>query len=74
MNYITHRAPRGNIFAPHKSDRPIITAIPRGKLWGLKAISPSGEMVILSGVYRNRMAALGKAVLFAEQCGGQVVP
>ena len=71
MSYITHRAPRGNIFTP---DRPIITAIPRGKLWGPKAISPSGEMVILSGVYRNRMAALGRAVLFAEQIGGQVVP
>ena len=75
MSYITHRAPRGNIFPLHKSDKPILTAVPQDdRHWRLKAVSPTGEVAILPGIYFSRLAALGKAVLFAEQCGGEVRP
>ena len=75
MRDIAHRGPRGNIFPLHKSDKTIVTAIPMDdRHWRIKAVSTKGEVVILAGIYSSRMQALGKCVLVAEQCGGQVVP
>ena len=51
----------------------IVTAIPAGRRWRVKAISGAGDVTLL-GVFDGRLAALGAAVLLAEQAGGRVVP
>lgn len=61
--------------APITASKTLVTAIPQDdRHWRLKAISPTGETVILAGIYFSRLAALGQAVLVAEQCGGEVRP
>lgn len=52
---------------------PIVTAIPAGLKWRLKALGPDGT-VELPDVFHNRLEALGACVLLSEQCGGRVIP
>ena len=51
----------------------IVTAIPTGRRWRLKALGPDGA-VALPDIFRNRLEALGAGVLLAEHCGARVVP
>lgn len=51
----------------------IVTAIPAGRKWRLKALSPSGS-VKLPDIFASRLEALGGAVMLASQCGGRVIP
>lgn len=50
----------------------ILTAVPVGKLWRVKALDAS--RVDLFGVFSSRLEALGAATLFAAHVGGRVVP
>ena len=52
---------------------PLITAVPAGTEWRLKAIGPDGT-VALGTIFSNRLEALGAGVLVAERCGGKVLP
>ena len=52
---------------------PLITAVPAGTEWRLKAIGPDGT-VALGTIFSNRLEALGAGVLLAERCGGRVLP
>jgi hypothetical protein len=51
----------------------ILTAIPVGERWCIKALLASGEVVRV-GSFDSRLAALGSAVLLAEHVGATVVP
>ena len=51
----------------------IVTAIPAGRNWRIKAIGRDGETVLL-GRFDGRLAALGACVLLAKQCSGVAVP
>ena len=51
----------------------IVTAIPAGRNWRLKAVGPSGS-IKLPDIFSNRLEALGGAVLLANQCGARVIP
>ena len=51
----------------------LITAVPAGTEWRLKAIGPDGT-VALGTIFSNRLEALGAGVLVAERCGGRVLP
>ena len=51
----------------------LLTAIPCGRRWRLKALSPRGS-VELPSIFSNRLEALGACVLLAEQCRGRVIP
>jgi hypothetical protein len=51
----------------------LLTAVPTGTRWCVKAIGPNGT-VQLFGRFDGRLPALGAAVLLAEQVGAQVVP
>ena len=51
---------------------PLITAVPAGAEWRLKAIEPDGT-VALGTIFSNRLEALGAGVLVAERCGGRVL-
>jgi hypothetical protein len=50
----------------------VVTAIPCGTRWQVKAIGP--DVSVNLGLFEGRLPALGAAVLFAEQVGGRVVP
>ena len=52
---------------------PLITAVPAGTEWRLKAIGPDGT-VALGTIFSNRLEALGAGVLLAERWGGRVLP
>ena len=52
---------------------PLITAIPAGTEWRLKAIGPDGT-IALGTIFSNRLEALGAGVLLAKRCGGRVLP
>ena len=52
---------------------PLITAVPAGTEWRLKAIGPDGT-VALGTIFSNRLEALGAGVLLAKRCGGRVLP
>lgn len=54
-------------------DQVLVTAIPAGERWRLKAVSSCGS-VNLPPIFGNRLEALGAGVLIANQCGGRVVP
>jgi hypothetical protein len=51
----------------------ILTAVPVGTLWCVKAITKSGDKALI-GAFEGRLTALGAAVLLAEQFGARVVP
>ena len=51
----------------------VLTAVPVGRAWRIKAIAQSGEITLL-GRFDGRLAALGAGVLLAERCGGRVLP
>jgi hypothetical protein len=78
-----HGRPIGDHVVEHNcglSDNPgygqfqaICTAVPVGRQWRVKAISASGDVSLL-GLFEGRLAALGTAVLVAEQAGARVVP
>jgi hypothetical protein len=52
---------------------PIFTAVPSGRYWQVKAMAPDGDVARL-GNFRDRLTALGGAVLLSAQAGGTVVP
>jgi len=52
----------------------IITAIPAGRKWRLKTLSPRGDSVNLPDIFTTRLEALGGAVMLASQCGARVLP
>ena len=52
----------------------IITAIPAGRKWRLKTLSPRGDSVKLPDIFTSRLEALGGAVLLASQFGARVIP
>ena len=51
----------------------ILTAIPVGERWCIKAISASGEVVRV-GSFDRRLTALDAAVLLAKRTGARIVP
>lgn len=51
----------------------IVTAIPVGRDWCVKAISPDGEALLL-GRFGGRLSALGAGVLLAARAGARIVP
>ena len=51
----------------------IVTAIPIGRDWRVKAISPDGKTLLL-GRFGGRLSALGAGALFAARTGGQIAP
>ena len=64
----------------HQKDNPstathqvLVTAIPAGEYWRLKAVSSCGS-IRLPAIFGNRLEALGAGVLVANHCGGRVVP
>jgi hypothetical protein len=59
--------------APQQS-RVIITAIPAGQDWRLKAIGPDGAIKLSADLFRNRLEALGACVLVAQRCGARLLP
>jgi hypothetical protein len=79
MIYLNSRGISRNIL--HRVDRneaaitsgSILTAIPVGRTWRVKAIAQSGEATLL-GSFDSRLAALGAGVLLAHRCGGTVLP
>ena len=55
------------------SEQGILTVIPVGEGWCIKALYAKGE-VIRFGSFDSRLEALGAAVLLAEHLGARVVP
>jgi hypothetical protein len=53
--------------------RNILTAVPAGEQWRVKAIDSHGGVALL-GIFPGRLEALGAAVLVAHNCGARVVP
>jgi hypothetical protein len=51
----------------------VITAIPAGRHWRIKAQSDNGDVAVL-GLFSGRLEALGAAVLLARNTGAEVVP
>ena len=54
-------------------DQVLITAVPVGVWWRLKALSPVGT-VEMPSIFSNRLETLGAGVLLARQCRGAVLP
>ena len=60
---------------PTGIDKPsILTAIPAGPRWRMKALASNGDVELLPAVFSNRLEALGACILLAGQCGGEVRP
>ena len=56
------------------ADNPqVLTAVPIGTRWCVKALSPDGEVALL-GKFDSRLIALGAALIISEQTGGRAVP
>jgi hypothetical protein len=53
---------------------PILTAIPDGKAWVVKIVTPKGESVRSFRVFRTRREALDHAVLISKETGWAVLP
>ena len=79
MSYLTRGGSRCNIlptsdcFDAAIGAGSILTAIPVGRKWCIKAIAKDGEITLL-GYFEGRLATLGAAVLLSLQCCGRVVP
>ena len=52
----------------------LITAVPVGMRWRLKALDHVGGVDMLPAVFHNRLEALGAGVLLARQCRGTLLP
>lgn len=51
----------------------LVTAVPCGGRWKIKAIGASGSIALL-GSFGGRLPALGAAVLLAQRWGARVTP
>lgn len=52
----------------------VLTAIPAGQRWRMKALASNGNVELLPAVFNNRLEALGACVLLANRCGAEVRP
>ena len=79
MSYLTRRGSCRNTYPildrndAAVSVGSVLTAVPVGPSWRVKAIAQGGEITLL-GRFDGRLAALGAALLLSAQCGGRAVP
>ena len=57
----------------HQEGQLLLTAIPTGRDWAVKMLSPDGEIALL-GRFDSRLPALGAALLISARVGGRAVP
>jgi len=51
---------------------PLFTAVPSGRYWQVKAMSPDGDVARL-GNFHDRLTALGSALLMSARVGGRAI-
>lgn len=78
MSYLGRSGSRRNNYeGPTRDDADkasdVFTAVPSGRDWRVKVLSPDGEITLL-GRFDSRLPALGAAVLLAARAEGRVLP